>query len=309
MRQLLFIILIFLNASCFGEEVFSIGISWLGRSPMSEEITTGAMETFRDLVPDLKVEIRGNLKNENELRILLETYAKTKDAVVLLRSSGARFLINNPQSIPSFIGAANDPVMLGITTNTDRPGGNITGVSYQIDMNEIIQLMSNLLPEINALLYLYEEGHPGSPVDSFHLSRACKNASIDFIEAGCSSTEDVLREIESRNDDVDAIVLGNQAFFHNIDFDDMSYTGEVPFFSLNSLLVSKGVLASISADDRKLGRLLAGSIISVLYGNKKVGDIPIQFDRDPVISINITTAEKLGLIIPIHMLRVAEVYR
>lgn len=309
MKILTVLIFFILTFPLIGEEVFSIGFTWIGSSPMSEEVTQGTLELLSDLVPDLRVEIRGNLNDEKELSQLLERYAREKNGVVVLRSSGAKYLRENPQPIPSFIGATNNPLLLGVTTNNERPGDNITGVSYYIEALDYLQFMRQLVPDISSILMAYEIGHPGSSVDRDQFKKACDSLSIEYSEQGFANKSDILNLNSSSFDKVDAVVFGNQALFHELESSSFDFLFDIPTFSLSSLLIPKGVLASLSADDQKLGRLLAGSIISVIFENKKIGDIPIQFDKDPLISININTAEKLGLIIPIHMLRVAEVYR
>lgn len=118
-----------------------------------------------------------------------------------------------------------------------------------------------------------------------------------------------MQALKESDDTIDAFIFGNQALFFVEGQKFLEAADLTPIFSYSEVIVKFGALASLSADDYKLGRMLAGSIIEVLYNGIRIGDIPIKVDNDPGISINISTAEKLGIIIPMHILKVAEVYR
>jgi putative tryptophan/tyrosine transport system substrate-binding protein len=305
------VVLILISSSfqVFSEGEMNLGITWTGESIMSDQVTEGALEVFNDLVPDLRVEVIPELTSESELKKITDRFSIEKDAMVVLRSSGARFLVENPQSIPSFIGATNSPMELGVTTNLERPGGNITGVTYQIDYLSIFSFYQQIKKDMESILLIFENNHPGSIIDRYHTEKACNELSINYRDTGCTTKEDIIDAVNDNKKSERTIVFANQALFTQYaDVIKKAIAGSA-CFSYNLNLVQSGTLASMSADNFKLGRVLAGSIISVLYGGKRIGDIPIEADNDPVIAINIKTAEELGITIPIHILKIAEVYR
>ncbi|MBN2658438.1 MAG: hypothetical protein EH225_09915 [Calditrichaeota bacterium] len=292
-----------------GEENFYLGIAWVGSSEMSEEITKGTMELLSELVPDLIVELQSSLSDEKSLDKTMNKFIQEKDAVILMGQAGLQYASDHQLDLPLFLSAINNPVQADLIRNIERPGGNVTGVSYFIDYGEILSFIKNFLPELDSVLLLYEKNNPASDADLYYLTEACRKESVNLYSKACSpglNMDDVFKLYYEK---VDAVIFGNQNFFFENLEDNSSLLLSIPSFSLDSLLVRRGVLASLAPDYLKLGRLLAGSIIGVLYNGKKTGDIPFGFDKDPRIHLNMSTAESLGIIVPLHILRVAEVYR
>ncbi|MBB6478718.1 ABC transporter substrate-binding protein [Spirochaeta isovalerica] len=298
----------FVSLETEAEESFYLGAAWIGSSGLNEEITTGSMELLSELVPDLRVEIQGNLKNFEQFDAIIKRYNQEKDAIVLMGHESIDYLQDNSLNVPVFLGAINNPLQTGLIRNNERPGNNITGVSYYTDYGKFLSFMQNLIPHLDSVLLLLERGNPSSEADLHYMEQACRNLSIEFFIEECSKSRDIDIFLDQYSGIVDAVILGNQNFFLENFQKEVFLRNKIPSFSLNYLLVRKGVLASLAPDYLKLGRLLAGSIINVLYNGKKAGDIPIRFDSDPRIHINMSTSESLEVIIPIHMLRVAEVY-
>ena len=132
------------------EDDLSIGITWYGQSVMSQRVAEGTIEVLRELVPDLQIEKIPNISSEDEFLSVINRFNREKDAIAVLRSNGTQFLVDNPQPLPSFIGATNNPVLLGAISNLERPGGNITGVSYIIDPGTVF----NFFLQIKKILIL-----------------------------------------------------------------------------------------------------------------------------------------------------------
>jgi len=307
--KLFFLISILLTTYLFSDEELHLGITWIGESAKSNQVTQGAIEVLTDLVPSLNIEVQAPLSSKEELIEVTERFSIEKNAMVVLRTSGARFLVENLQSIPTFIGAANNPVQLGVTTNMERPGGNISGVTYQIDYFSVLSLFKQIIPDIETVVLFYDENHPGSGIDRYYTEKACSILSFRYEDIGCRTKEEILWAIRENKNNKKTFIFTNQPIFSKFADEITEAADGISCFSYNISLVESGMLAGMSADNYKLGRVLAGSIISVLFGGKRIGDIPIITDLDPLIAINISTAEKLGITIPIHILKVAEVYK
>ena len=57
----------------------------------------------------------------------------------------------------------------------------------------------------------------------------------------------------------------------------------------------------------KMGRILAKSIIDVLVNGKSVSEVPVKMDEEPKLYLNMETAKKLEIEIPLNILRFATV--
>ncbi len=82
-------------------------------------------------------------------------------------------------------------------------------------------------------------------------------------------------------------------------------------FGTNMESVRRGALLTISSDPRKAGRQAALLASAVLQGETRVGDVPVTREGAFSLGINLTTAEKLGIVFSAGILELAEghVYR
>jgi ABC-type uncharacterized transport system substrate-binding protein len=71
--------------------------------------------------------------------------------------------------------------------------------------------------------------------------------------------------------------------------------GSVPVVSYAAGAVKLGALTSLAADDHQLGRLLALKVVEVVSGGKSVHDVPVGYDEDPTLLVNMATLSSLNL--------------
>ncbi len=277
-----------------------IGVAWFDNSKMSENIVKGMHETFRIYAPEFEMEVKPTLKDEEALMVEMERFQRSKKAMVILRSAGAEALKRfNPQ-IPSFIGATYDAKSLGVVEHPDAPEGHITGVVYGIPMSEHFRLFKQIFPNLKSAALFLEKGHPSSAIERQSAEALCKKQKIALEVHELTSiaqAEGLLPQIES-----DVIILGSQGFLINEGGTLQSKT-QTPILSFPEQPVKNGALAALAADDVFLGKLLGESIIEVVRENRPINLVPIKSDPRPKLTINIRTAERLGLELPYSLLK------
>ena len=82
----------FIGAPVHAETSKNVGILWVGKASMQDRVLKGFMQRIRALAPSIHVEVKPRLKDFEEASFVVERYAKQKDAIVFLRSSGSKFL-------------------------------------------------------------------------------------------------------------------------------------------------------------------------------------------------------------------------
>lgn len=287
----------------------SIGIAYYGESGMSNRVIDGFKQRIKHLTKDIDIEYKLELKNEEELAKIVRKWEKTKDGMILTRSTAARWLSKNKVSIPTFIGACNNPVYLGAVKSFDKPLGNTTGVTYYLPKKEQFDIFKAIIPHMKSVHLLLEKNHPSSIIDKIETIKECKKRNIRYTETACATKEEVIDAIISNRNKVNAIILGSQNLLLEMADEASKYTNKTPLLAYSSKPVKSGALGGFVADDHKLGRLLADSVYDVLYKNKNIKNIPIKTDPNPQLYINKTTANKLGIIIPNSILKSATVIK
>jgi putative tryptophan/tyrosine transport system substrate-binding protein len=119
--------------------------------------------------------------------------------------------------------------------------------------------------------------------------------------------EDLVAVIKAKRDGVDGIVVGRQGFIVDSTAQIVEAAGPKPVFTNHDRAVKAGALVGIAPDLDKLGRLLADNVVQVLIKGKPIKEVPVATDLNPTLFVNIKTAGKLGLDIPLDILSTAQV--
>lgn len=282
-----------------------LGIVWMEKSSMTERIQAAFTEEIKNLVDDVDIEFQHveELTDFESVTRIVRRYEKEKDGIILLRSNGAKWLSENKTSIPTFIGATNNPEVIGAVKNMSAPEGNVTGVTYYLPHEAQFQIFEKILPDMKSILLLLEKGHASSDVDRDGTREACKKRGIDYYDALCSTQKDSIEAVQRYKDKVSAIIIGTNAL--NIDNSEniIEAAGDTPVLSFTDKPVKNGALAGYVPDDQKRGRMLARSVYEVLVMGKPIREVPVKMDPDPVFLLNSATFERLKLNVPYSVLK------
>ena len=137
-----------------------IGVAWAGKSGMAVRVSDGFAQGMKELAPDIKIEYKKDLGTMEELADVAGKWEKEKNGMVLLRSNAAKWLGQNPPSIPTFIGGCNNPTELGAVKDLQAPEGNITGVTYYLPVDSQFDIFQAIIPDLKSVLLLLGDGTP-----------------------------------------------------------------------------------------------------------------------------------------------------
>jgi putative ABC transport system substrate-binding protein len=284
-----------------------LGIAWMGESGMTNRVMTGFQERMAEIAPDVNLDIRPELTSEEELEAAVADFEANMDGMVILRSTGSEYLAANPPSIPTFIGGGNHPPTLGVLQNMDAPEGNVTGVTYFIPHEVPLQSYMALLPSVDSIMLLVQEGHPGGPVDEEGVLEACGSLGIACDVTYVASSDELAAAVSENADAYSAFLLGNTRLTMDDAAVAVEAAGDVPVFAFNAGPVEQGALAGYVADDHKLGRMLADAVVEVLIEGTPIADVAVGTDESPLLYVNMSTAQRLGIEIPFQMLSTATI--
>ncbi len=286
---------------------YKIGVAWQGKSGMAKRVYQGVRDVLETNAPGISIELKKELPSQQALHKVVTRFQKEKTAMLLLRSSGVEYLKAHPPTIPTFIGGCNDPSALGLITNLGAPAGVITGVTYAISYDQQFDIFKQLLPNMRSILLLTEKGHPGSLVDRKGTKAACDKLGLTYHEVVCATLEDAIRAVRSLPPSVNAIIIGNQALLFDNALDIIGAAKNTHVLAYTKRPVYDGALCALSADDVKLGRMLAKSIIDVIINQKPIHAVPVKVDQHPKLFINIDVIRKEGRQVPFNILYGAEI--
>ncbi|SHN77965.1 ABC transporter substrate-binding protein [Bradyrhizobium erythrophlei] len=213
-------------------------------------------------------------------------------------------------TIPIVFGIGLDPVRVGLVDSLNRPGGNVTGVSYiQTELTEKrLGLLHELLPKAARFAVLVNSSNPSTePV--------AKEAQAGAVVIG--GQVEVFTTATNR--DIDAIfarLAENPADALLVNADPLFFTRRVQLVALaarhalptmypNREYVEIGGLMSYGPKlTDQFGQV--GVYVGRILKGEKPADLPVMLPTDLEFVINLQTAKVIGLTVPPNLLARAD---
>src|SRR5258708_3624363 len=214
-----------------------------------------------------------------------------------------------PASIPIVFANGSDPVQHGLVASFNRPGGNVTGVTFinsQLGPNRI-QLLRLLNPKTAVVAVLVNPKNPNA-ADAKTFEAAGRSIGVEIVILN-ASTEAELKEAFDRavQQRADALLVHVDALFNdNGEFQIVALASQyrLPTMMANDTFPARGGLISYAADIRDLNRQAGVYVARILRGGKPA-DLPVVQPTTFALRVNLKTANALGLSIPESFLLVA----
>ena len=213
-------------------------------------------------------------------------------------------------TIPIVFIAGTDPVAIGLVTNLNRPGGNITGISALLSeqMAKRLGLLQELVPKASLIGVLVNPSYSGFDLQLQQLQEAAGTLRQE-LHVESARTE---REIGAAFEAIiqrraSAILVANDPFFFNraTQFVVLAARHAIPTLYYRREFAAAGGLMSYGTDVTEQYRTLGVYAARILKGEKP-GDLPVQLPTKFELVINLMTAKTLGINVPTTLLARAD---
>ena len=242
--------------------------------------------------------------------------ARGPDVVVATTSAPTQAMMKATSTIPIVAAAIADPVSLGMAASLARPGGNVTGLSL---MNlelvaKWVELLMEAVPRLERIGVMSNPDSPAAMLQVQHAVAAAGSLGIDYRVVALSTTAQgdwaIDAQFASMRTDgcVGVVVLSDSGLYDwNVAIGRSALIHGLPVVLGNAERMTDGVLIAYGANRSDLYRRSAHLMEQILRGNK-VGELPFEQPTKFDLTVNLKTAQALGLTIPHSiMLRVDEV--
>jgi putative ABC transport system substrate-binding protein len=213
-------------------------------------------------------------------------------------------------TIPIVFAFGTDPVKLGLVASLNRPGGNITGVSYlAVELGpKRLGLLREILPKAAAIGFLMNPGSPNTTFDLPDMEAAARTLGQQLIIANASNDLEIGTTFEAlmqQRADALAIQADPFLFSRRTHLAALALRDKIPTIYFERDFAAAGGLLSYGTDfvdaNRQAG-IYAGRILK----GEKPADLPVLQPTRFQLVINIKTAKALGLEIPPKLLALAD---
>jgi putative ABC transport system substrate-binding protein len=209
--------------------------------------------------------------------------------------------------LPVVFAPVTDPIGAGIVTDLNKPGGNITGIISGLSENRRLEWLKTVAPDVQRVFIPYNPDDP-SPVKTLDgLQATAEKIGVELVLLETPDKAAVEAAIANVPEDVDAIFLPSDTLVGSYvaDWVAKSIELKIPTSGSSQAHVTAGVMCSYSYSPFQAGQLAADLVDHVLQGATP-GELPIE-TAEPQASINLATANAIGLEIPDATLQQASI--
>jgi putative tryptophan/tyrosine transport system substrate-binding protein len=213
-------------------------------------------------------------------------------------------------TIPIVFANGSDPIQYGLVASLNRPGGNITGITFinsQLGPKRI-QLLRLLNPKTAVIAVLVNPKNPNA-ADAKTFEAAGRSIGVEIVILN-ASTEAELKQAFARAAEqrVDALLVHVDALFNDNGESQivaLAAQHRLPTMMASPSFPARGGLIGYGPDVRELNRQ-AGLYVARIVRGEKPADLPVVQPTNFALRINLKTAKALGLSIPESFLLLAD---
>jgi putative ABC transport system substrate-binding protein len=254
---------------------------------------------------DISMEYRWAEGRRDQLPGLVADLVRRRVAVIVTPSDPTIALAAKAATatIPIVFTSGNDPVRAGLVTNYNRPGGNITGVTYFVDemAPKRLELLRELVRHDSPIATLAGPpiaGYPATAVEALRAAARRIGQELLLFEAGTPIEIDEAFANMARQH-VSGVILNGSRLVTSQAPEVISLAAHyrIPAIYYTRSFVDAGGLMSYSDDRYQSWRQAASYVARILKGEKP-GDLPVVQPTKFELVINLKTGNALGLTIP-----------
>jgi putative ABC transport system substrate-binding protein len=210
-------------------------------------------------------------------------------------------------TIPIIMVYGVDPVGLGFVVSFARPGGNITGLTWDAGPEMIgknVEFLAAIVPNLTRVPVLWNPTFPGTSPYWTASEGAAKKLGFSLVSVGIQAASELDRAftVMMQQRPRAAVVFGDPIIFSQVlRIVELFARYQVPAVYPGREFVDAGGLISYGVNVPDMWRRAAAYVDKILKGAKP-GDLPIEQPTKFELVINLKTAKALGLTIPQSLL-------
>jgi len=211
------------------------------------------------------------------------------------------------QSIPIVFLSVGVPVDIGLIASLNRPGGNMTGVTFEAATETYglrLQMLKEIIPNIRNVAVLKAKGDPNVVHAITALEKAAPSLGIQLTQYEAKSSDDLppaFEQIEQSKADGLISIAGAFTFVNSTQIALLTQQHRLPSCHGFRDTVVAGGLISLGPSMVAIAIEGANYVDKILRGAKPA-DLPVEQPTKMEVVINLKTAKALGLNIPATLL-------
>lgn len=286
------------------KDVKKIGVLQL----IQHEALDSANEGFVDGLKEKGYEDGKNIKIEQQnaqgkidiaQQIAGQFVSGNKDLIFSIATPTTQAVLNSTDSIPVVFSAVTDPVADGLAKSWESSGNNCTGTSDKVSIEEQLELLKKLIPDVKTVGIIYTTSETNSVNQVKELEKLASKFDIKIKKIGVANINEINQNLTNAVGSIDALYAptdNNVAASYDL-VGRICVDNNIPAIGAEPAIVEKGGLFSKGLDYYELGKM-AGYKAALILDGKDPSDIKIETMKELAITINTDVADKLKITIP-----------
>jgi putative ABC transport system substrate-binding protein len=240
-------------------------------------------------------------QTEREPALVAEV-VRQQVAVIVVTASTALALAAKAAtpSIPIVFAIGADPMKFGLVGSFNRPGGNVTGVSFLANFLAAKQLevLHETVPKASVIGLLVNPDNPNAATDTAEVRAAAYALGLTLVVANARDDKDIDTALTSMvQRQASALLIGADALFRRDRIAALTAHHALPAITNARDFALAGGLMSYGADLRE-AYYQVGVYASRILKGEKPADLPVVQPTKFELVINMRAAKALGLEVP-----------
>jgi putative ABC transport system substrate-binding protein len=231
------------------------------------------------------------------------------DVLVVFNNRGAELALKETRHIPIVIIAGSNLVAGGLVASLARPGGNLTGLSYEGTANagKLLQLLKDAAPRVTRVALL---GAPSADDPDRETQDAARELGLVIFLVRYEGEEVESAVVQAVHQGANGLVFLGKAALQWRHVQEKAHEASarhrLPAIHAMLTAVESGGLMAYSAliDKVVIGR--ASYFIDRILRGAKPSELPIEQHSKFELHLNLGTARKLGLVFPASLITRAD---
>ena len=212
--------------------------------------------------------------------------------------------------IPIVFISGGEPVRVGLVASLNRPGGNVTGVSFIVTelIPKRLELLHELVPKVVTVGALVNPNYSGADHQRGELQEAATATGLQVHIVTAGTQPDIDMAFASLvQQGIDTLLVANDPFFtsHRDQIVALAARYAIAASYSGREFVDTGGLISYGPSLTDAYRL-AGTYVGKVLNGTNPADLPVQQPTKFDFAINLKTAKALGLTVPPTLLAIAD---
>lgn len=235
--------------------------------------------------------------DQANLQSMSESLVGDNDVILSIATPAAQSLATVTQEDPILFTAVTDPVDAGLVADNDAPGGNVTGTSDMVPIEEQVALLLSLAKEAKTIGIIYNSSEPNSKIQADLAQEAIEAEGLEVKVLTVTTTNDVQQVMTTLAQEVDAVYIPTD----NTLASTMPTVGEIaleyklPVVPGSAEMVGAGGLATYGINYEELGRQTAQMALQIIEEGADPAEMPVETSNNLELVINEEVAKSLGI--------------